>query len=234
MHKIYSRNRIRLPRIIKTEKKYTNKIATIFFIIFIAIFSMLIILNYLSPIYEKICEDKAKSIATLVTNEQSTLVIKKYQYDDLFNITKDNDGNITMIETKVYPLNLITSDIAYNIQETFSNQDKTKVNVPLGSFSGIKFLAGSGPDIPIQVKLIGNVDTSLKSEFVQQGVNQTLHRVYLNVSCNVSILTAFDSIDKTITNEVLLIENVIVGQIPSSYYNIEGANGYSNALDIIN
>ena len=39
--------------------------------------------------------------------------------------------------------------------------------------------------------------------------------------------------EKEITNQVLLIENVIVGQIPENYYNLEGLNGSSDALEMI-
>ena len=62
----------------------------------------------------------------------------------------------------------------------------------------------------------------MRSEFSAQGINQTLHRVYLQVKCNVSILTPFDNISREITNQVLLMENVIVGGIPNTYYNLEG------------
>lgn len=40
--------------------------------------------------------------------------------------------------------------------------------------------------------------------------------------CNVNILTPFDDIERKITNQVLLVENVIVGHIPDTYYNLEG------------
>ena len=53
--------------------------------------------------------------------------------------------------------------------------------------------------------------TDLKSEFVSQGSNQTLHRVYLQVECNVNILTPFEVTKTNISNQVLLLENVIVG-----------------------
>lgn len=43
-----------------------------------------------------------------------------------------------------------------------------------------------------------------------RGINQTIHRLYLDVSCEVSILTPYDTIEDTISNEVVLIENVIV------------------------
>lgn len=70
----------------------------------------------------------------------------------------------------------------------------------------------------------GNVITDLKSEFEEAGINQTLHRVYLEVVCNVTILTPYETITETITNQVLLIEGLIVGNIPDAYYNLEGLN----------
>lgn len=102
-----------------------------------------------------------------------------------------------------------------------------------GSFSGFKMLAGRGPGVKIRISSIGDVETDLRSEFTAQGINQTLHRVYLQVKCNVNILTPFDNISREITNQVLLIENVIVGNIPNTYYNLEGINGSSDALEVI-
>jgi len=93
-------------------------------------------------------------------------------------------------------------------------------------------LAGRGPGIKIVITPIGNVETDLKSEFIAQGINQTLHRVYLQVKCNVSILTPFQNMEKEIINQVLLIENVIVGNIPNTYYNLEGLNN-SDAIELV-
>ena len=47
------------------------------------------------------------------------------------------------------------------------------------------------------------------------------------------ILTPFQDIEKEITNQVLLVENVIVGRIPETYYNLEGLNSKSDAMEII-
>lgn len=85
----------------------------------------------------------------------------------------------------------------------------------------------------IRISSIGSVETDLKSEFSSQGINQTLHRVFLDVKCKVAILTPFEDIEKEITNQVLLIENVIVGNIPDTYYNLEGLNPESDALEVI-
>ena len=49
-----------------------------------------------------------------------------------------------------------------------------------------------------------------------------MHRIYLDVACKVSILTPYNVVEEVITNEVMLAENVIVGIVPSTYYNLEG------------
>ena len=79
---------------------------------------------------------------------------------------------------------------------------------------------------------IGDIQTDLKSEFSSAGINQTIHRIYLEVTCNVVILTPFDTIEETIVNQVLLAEGVIVGNIPNTYYNLEGLNN-NNLVDVI-
>lgn len=86
--------------------------------------------------------------------------------------------------------------------------------------------------IKIVVLSIGNVETDLKSEFIAQGINQTLHRVYLQIKCEVKILTPFNTITQSIDNQVLLLENVIVGHVPNTYYNLDGIDK-NNAVDLI-
>ena len=68
----------------------------------------------------------------------------------------------------------------------------------------------------------GSVETDLRTEFREAGINQTLHRIYLEVKCHVTILTPYDTITETIVNQVLLVEGVIIGNIPDAYYNLEG------------
>lgn len=231
MDKIYSRTKISIPRNVKKIKNKKKFIFIIFFLITI-ITSIKIMIDSVSPVFEKLCEDEAKSIATLVTNEKATEVMNKHNYEEMFTIEKDSSGNITMVKSNIYPINDIISDAARKIQEDLNSRGKEDIEIPLGSFSGIKLLAGRGPGVKIKISSIGNIDTDLRSEFTAKGINQTLHRVYLQVNCEVSILTPFKDITKSISNQVLLIENVIMGKIPETYYNIEGINS-NEAIDII-
>ena len=127
-----------------------------------------------------------------------------------------------MIQMNVAAVNAITSDVALKIQEELNNYQSGEFYIRLGTFTGAKILAGRGPNIPIKMSTVGNIETDLVSQFSQSGINQTLHRIYLNVSCTVTILTPFDTIEENITNQVLLAEAVIVGDVPSSYYNLNG------------
>ena len=185
------------------------------------------------PIFNTLCENRAKSIATIISNEQATIVMTEHSYAQLFTIEKDNNGNVVMIKANVVPINEIISDVANKIQEQIDQRGREDVEIALGSFTGFKLLAGRGPGIKIRISSIGNVETDLRSEFTSQGINQTLHRVYLQVKCRVSILTPFNDIEQEITNQVLLAENVIVGNLPSTYYNLEGLNGKSDALEVV-
>ena len=81
--KIYSRTRIKLPKIFnaqnsKMPKEKRNKIIKIMVIVIIAIFTMKLILDAVLPIFDKLCEDKAKAIATIVSNNQATFVMSQH------------------------------------------------------------------------------------------------------------------------------------------------------------
>ena len=235
--KIYSRPRIKIPPIFSNNigdknLKRKQKIVKIFIIMVIAFCTVKIVLDAILPIFDTLCKDKAKSIATIVSNEEATNVMKEHTYDELFTLEKDKDGNITMIKSNIIAINEIISDVAVKIQNTINQRGRENIEIALGSFTGFKLLSGKGPGVPIKISSIGNVETDLRSEFSEKGINQTLHRVYLQVDCEVSILTPYNSITEKVSNQVLLIENVIVGKIPSTYYNLEGFDSNS-ALEII-
>lgn len=52
------------------------------------------------------------------------------------------------------------------------------------------------------------------------------------MNCNVNILTPYNVISENITNEIVIAENVIIGLVPSTYYNLEGMSE-GNAVDIL-
>ncbi len=131
--KIYSRMRIRLPKLrfgnLPSKKRNRKKgfAYEVTFIIIIAIITVVLIIKASSPIIDKICEDVAMSKATMVSNKKATEVMANYTYEDLINIHRDNSGNITMLQSNIVTINSITSDIAVKIQENLE-QDKDSIS----------------------------------------------------------------------------------------------------------
>ena len=97
MHKIYSRPRIRIPKVLINGEVLNNhknkKIAKIIIILIIAFSTVKIVLDAVYPIFDTLCEAKAKSIATIVSNEQATNVMKEHSYDELFTLINDIYNN---------------------------------------------------------------------------------------------------------------------------------------------
>ena len=136
MSKIYSRPRIRIPKIFLTnigDKNFRKKqkMTKIFIIMVIAFSTVKIVLDAILPIFDTLCKDKAKSIATIISNEQATVVMREHSYEELFTIEKDNDGNITMIKSNVFPINEIISDVAVKIQNEIDKKGRDNIEIAM-------------------------------------------------------------------------------------------------------
>lgn len=136
MYKIYSRPRIKIPRVAinrgyQTSNPKNKKIFKIFIILIIAFSTVKLMLDAVYPIFDTLCEAKAKSIATMVSNEQATNVMKEHSYDELFTIEKDSNNNITMIKSNVLAINEIISDVAIKIQEDIDNRGRENIEIAI-------------------------------------------------------------------------------------------------------
>ena len=231
MDTIYSRRKIRIPKFNSNNEKNKKKIRIIL-IIFIAFLTLTIILKSVNPIFEARCIEKVQELATNITNNQSSIILKEKNYGNIVEVEKDEKGNIGVIKSDVVVINEIASDIAIAIQGELSKLKTEQILIPAGSFLGSNLLAGLGPNIKIKILPVGNIKTDIKTEFVSTGINQTMYRIYLELQCEVKILTPFNTVNTVITNQVLLVETVIIGEIPSTYYNLEGLDK-SNLVDMV-
>ena len=136
MYKIYSRPRIRIPKIFfqarnEMKNKKARKLIKILLVVMIAFLTVKFSLDSVLPIFDTLCENEAKSIATIVSNEQATNVMREHSYDELFTIEKDTEGNITMIKSNVIPINEIISDVANKIQIELDNKGRDNIQIAL-------------------------------------------------------------------------------------------------------
>jgi len=222
MDSIYSRKRIKFPKIqgFYTNNKNAKKFFSIFIILIIAIFTFYKLYKSIDPIFDKLCMEKAREFGTYIMNDASNKVLDNIDYKNIVSI-EESQGN-KVLKTDVVIINKIASDIALEAEKQFKELENEKIEIPIGALTGNKYLAGSGFDVNIQVIPTGNILTQIKNEFESTAINQTVYRIYLELTCKVSIISQYKSIEDEIVNQVLLVETVIVGEVPQSYYNLEG------------
>ncbi len=222
MDSIYSRKRIKIPKVkgFYTNNKNAKRFFSIFIIILIAFTTFYSLFKSINPIFDKLCMEKAREIGTYIMNNASNMILDNTDYKNIVSIEQDGENKV--LKTDVVIINKIASDIALEAEKQFKELQNEKIEIPIGALTGNKYLAGSGPSINIQVIPTGNILTEIKNEFESSGINQTVYRIYLELTCEVSIVSQYKTIEENIVNQVLLVETVIVGEVPESYYNLEG------------
>lgn len=140
------------------------------------------------------------------------------EYDDLFSVVKNEDGDIEMVQANSPEINMIAREIANLAQANLDELGLKEISIPIGTFTGLALLMGLGPDVTISVMPIGSALCDFVSYFTSAGINQTLHKIYIDVHATINIVTPIDEPTITVKAEVLVAENLIVGNVPQFYF----------------
>ena len=168
-------------------------------------------------------EARCAAMATRALNGALTEALDGgINYEDLMNVRMDEKGQVALLSANTMRMNLMADragDAALRKLEAVSSQ---KVSVPLGAALGITLLAGSGPGIPISIVPIGSVQTNFETEFEACGINQTRHKVFMQLSASIRIVIPTGAKTTNVTANMLVAESIIVGKVPESFvgYNL--------------
>ncbi len=177
----------------------------------------------MNPTLLKIAEIKVRAQTALIINQVIVdSVGENVDYDNLISIKYDDNNNISLFTVNSAQVNLVSSQTALLVQNKLFEMSDIGVEIPWGTLSGIPLLSNKGQTVTIQVNPIPTTTCNFTSQFLEAGVNQTLHRIYINVNTVVDlVLPSSHSIIET-TTPILLCENLIVGEVPQMY--IGGTN----------
>ncbi len=138
-------------------------------------------------------------------------------FESFFKIEKNDSGDVVMIFTDTYKFNLLSVKIVDNMTKYFNTELKKGVEVPIGVFTGISLLSGFGKKVKMPLITVNSVKCDIVSSFTSAGINQTKHSLVINIIPDVFIVTRFKTRRITDSISVLIYENIIVGNIPSTY-----------------
>lgn len=204
---------------------YLKKLVCLFFILLVIGIGALLLFR---DTYRDAVQELAR---TQVTNTTSDLIndaidgqieLGNIQYDRIVYFEKDLNGRITALKTNMSEVNRLKTSILNLINDEIMAMDTSHLGVPLGSLFLPEFLSGKGPSIPVQILAIRNSDASFQSAFTEAGINQTMHKLTLEVLVDVSVLVLGETESFTVTSQVVVAETIIVGDVPETFLQTGG------------
>ncbi len=145
------------------------------------------------------------------------------QYDRIVYFEKDLEGRITALKTNMSEVNRLKTAILNIINDEILALSTSDLGIALGSLILPEFLSGKGPQIPIEILSIRNSDAAFTSDFSEAGINQTLHKLSMSISIDVSVLVLGKAESFTISSQVVVAETIIVGQVPDTLFQTGGS-----------
>lgn len=185
----------------------------------VLIVSFLLFETKLFPITERIAVAEGRNLATVTVNQVIYDVLQENDAGGLVTLERGSGGEIVSLIADTERINLIKSLVSSRVEERLS-KGYGELSIPLGSLTGVKLLSGRGPDIRIKALPVRSVTTDIGAVFLEAGINQTWHRVVLNVSLDLDMMILLHTIDCHVSDTVVLTDTVIVGRVPDAYTDI--------------
>jgi sporulation protein YunB len=83
--------------------------------------------------------------------------------------------------------------------------------------TGSKILANFGPMIKISLYPVGTVQVDTKEAFEEAGINQTRHRILLEITAEIKVVQPLlTSSNMKIKTDVPIAETIIIGNVPQA------------------
>ena len=203
-------------------------------ILFIKILS-----NKIGPVYLDIAENEVKKLVILVINNSiCDDVINEIGNNELFDIVKNNNNEIVLIDYNSMNVNkflaLVVRKVSNNLDliengkynllsfdlEGYDNKLLNKgiiANIPFGSLLGLNLLSNVGPRVPVKFNLIKDVSGGIDTKINEYGINNAYMEVLVKVKVNVNINLLFLSRTINIECSVPISMKIIQGNIPNFY-----------------
>lgn len=139
------------------------------------------------------------------------------QYDRIVYFEKDVNGRITALKTNIGEVNHLKTDILNIINGRILALDAADIGIPIGSLFLPEFFSGKGPAIPVHILAIRNSDATFSSNFIQAGINQTLHQLVMEVNVEAAVLVLGETSTFQVSSQIVVAETVIVGEVPNTF-----------------
>lgn len=204
---------------LKRRRKIVQKIVAIFMAMVIVALAIALWVYWksMTPTILDIAQVQVKAQTTQAVNEAVLSVLQGVDYADFVTVEKNSQNEVVLITANSNSVNQLARTASIVTQGKINTLFQQAISIPLGTLSGIPLLSQLGPDVNIVIDPVGTVQCSFVSHFETAGINQTLHRIYLNVSSTVDVIIPSSHQVVQIETPILVCETVIVGKVPDTF-----------------
>ena len=137
--------------------------------------------------------------------------------EDIVLIEKNANGDIVLIDVKPSIINKISSEYSVKIKNKLDKNLEKGIKIPLIAFTGIKIFSGYGVKVNFKMLEVNKVNSEIRNDFISQGINQTLHRNFIDITVKINLMLPLKTKEICINKTILLNESILVGKIPQVY-----------------
>ncbi len=152
-------------------------------------------------------------------------------YNKLVTLSTNSEGEVISVESNVVNINKLKTGITRRLEREIARLSSYDIEIPIGTLLGIQLLHGKGFNIGMTVEPVGAASTTIISQFTSAGINQTLHRIVIEISTDVDSVIPGYSTRVPVKTSIIAAETVIVGRVPDAYTHViasEEIDGYLN------
>ena len=142
-------------------------------------------------------------------------------YSDFVTITRNEAGEITALSADMARLNLLRAELSAHLLERLEDS-QLELTIPVGSLLPIEPTWARGPELHLRALALGTASAEFESEFTSAGINQSRHRLWLELSVPVTVLLPGGGEELTVDSRLCVAETVIVGQVPQTWFQTGG------------
>lgn len=177
----------------------------------------------LRPVVAEIASAQAQNSMTAVVENAVTadLAARQVSYADFVTIQRDEGGGIAALTTDMARMNQLRAELTASILEALASVDVSDIQVPLGSLFDLEPLWAKGPAIKTKAMTVGTVRAEFDSQLTSAGVNQTLHRIWMEVDVPMTLLLPGGAVETSLHTRLCVAETVIVGKVPDTYLHLD-------------
>ena len=214
----------------KGRRKRRRSSILLLVVLLVAIVLFVSFRQNVKPVIFTYCDALIASLGMESINAGAADVVALYEYSDFVDVVKSPEGKILYMDMNTAMVNGFVRSLALRCENALNALGKQTISVPIGAFTGSALLSNRGPEIDVDVTFFSSVKCDFVSSFESVGINQTRHCIYARVDVLFNTVLPIAEHEISLSNRILVAENLIVGDVPNVYVTGERSTDY---LDLI-